>query len=61
MRYQGKGRLDDRKYDGNMQSKDTWKGMPTGLRASEVMDGATRRMKSISHSGDPIGSRPRPT
>ena len=30
----------------------------TGLRACEVMDGATWSRKSIIHTGDPISSRP---
>ena len=37
---QGKGREDDRKQVGNMQSNETWK--TSGLRASEVMERATK-------------------
>ena len=41
-----------------MQSNDTWKSRPTGLRASEAMDRATWSRMINSHTGDPISSRP---
>ena len=52
----GKTREDDRKLDGNMQSSETWK--ITGFRASGEGGRAKWNRKYISHTGDPISSRP---
>ncbi len=48
--YQGKGREDDRKQDGNTRINEIWS---TGLRAGEETDRAMRRRKIISYTGDP--------
>ena len=48
----GKRKRGRPKYDGKMQSNETWKS--TGLRAN--MDRVTWSRKNISHTGDPIDS-----